>query len=568
MEDLVAPSEIVIEGEHAVIALRDWSPESYRRYVRIKGRLSTYDVRAPFRRRGPAVTPALVCPVGDLAALGITPPSADLADTAHPAMFEDQRWVLDLALRRKRFAVFAEAGWGKTLTFLAWARAVVRLTGRPVLIVVPLKVYRQTFDEAARWFPELALRDLRAEKLTVQAWLDAAPAEIGVVNVDAFRADMAPLDGLGGLVLDESSILKNMAGRIRNALARAVRPVEYRLAASATPAPNDLAEYVSHALFVGAVKDHKEFFADFFDADGAGGWHLRPHAREAFFRFMASWSVWMRHPERYGFPARLGGVPAPVFEDIHVEPTREQRAEAAAFRSGGSLFLESVGVVGRSKLAQIARGFIYEKSGSRTVARQIPSEKPAAVAACVAKHPGERAIVWVAFDEEARLVAEALTAAGRRPFVIDGATSDDDFAAALRAVNAHDPEGPDTLVAKPATMGFGVNLQGTSVVVFSGVGDSFEQDYQALRRSFRYGQMRPVHCYYVVAPFERAMLDNCRAKRRAWGEQTDAMERAFVAAQSHELARLRGALTVHEDRTAFALSPADLHALASIGAAP
>lgn len=571
MAPLVDPGTVRVEGDVAVIPLGDWSPESYRRFVAVKGRLSTYDVRGSFRRRGPAVQPELVCPVGDLAALGIAPPACAADGAAHAEMFEDQRWVLDLALRRKRFALFAEAGWGKTITQIAFARAAARITGKPALVVCPLAVYTQTQEEHRHWWPgDPPLRGLRAEGLDVPTWLagEHALGEVAIVNTDAFRAEMPALDGLGCLVLDESSILKNMAGRIRNAITRAVRPVEYRLACSATPAPNDLEEYVSHALFVGAVKDHKEFFADYFDADGAGGWHLRPHAREAFFRFMASWSVWLRAPERYGFPARLGGIPRPVFLDVAVELTPEQQRESLAFRRGGSLFLESTGVVERSKLAQIARGFLYEKAGSKTIARAIPSEKPAAVARAVAAHPGERAIVWVAFDEEARIVAEALAAAGLRAFVVDGSTPDDARAAAVRAVNAHDPAGPDVIVAKPATMGFGVNLQGTSVVVFSGVSDSFEQDYQALRRSFRYGQSRTVHCYYVVTPIERAMLDNVRAKRRAWGEQTDAMEGAFVAAQSHELARHRGELTVHEGRTAFRLSPADLSALARLNPCP
>ena len=567
---LVDPAAVTVEGDLARIDLGDWSLQSYRRFVQIKGRLSTYDVRDAFRRGGlrdhGPVRPQLVSPVGDLAALGVAPPRpAGSQDPAHPAMFEDQRWVLELALRRKRFALFAEAGWGKTLTLLAFARAAVALAGKPVLVVVPLAVYGQTFEEWAHWWPGEALpRNLRAESLDVRAWVAEGRPEVGVVNVDAFRAEGPALDGLGGFVLDESSILKNMAGRIRTAITKAVRPVEYRLACSATPAPNDLEEYVSHALFVGAVKDHKEFFADFFDADGAGGWHLRKHAREAFYRFMASWSVWMRRPERYGFPARLGGIPAPIFADVDVEPTPEQQAEAKAFRRGGSLFLESTGVVERSKLAQISRGFLYERRGGKTVARPIPSRKPDAVAACVARHPEARAIVWVAFDEEARIVAEALARVGRRSFAIDGSTSDGARAAAVRAINAHDPAGPDVLVAKAATMGFGVNLQGASVVVFSGVGDSFEQDYQSLRRAFRYGQTRTVHCYYVVTPFERAMLDNVRQKRAAWAEQTDAMEEAFVAAQSHELARHRGELRVDEDRTAFALSAADLAALAAL----
>lgn len=558
--------EVTAEGRRAALYLADHSLPSYEAFLRIKGALPRYDMEAPFRRggawKGPEGRPRLTCGVADLAALGLDVGAllGGASDDAAP-LFPDQRWVLDLALGHEGFAVFAEAGWGKTAVQLAFAREVARRTQMPVLISAPLNVVPQTIAEHARFWPAgPQVENVRDVPGGVRAWINARVGEgaVGAVNTDAFKKDV-DLTGLGGFVLDESSVLKAMAGVTRNNLVRAVQAVRYRLACSATPAPNDLDEYVSHALFVGAIRAHKEFFADYFDADGEGGWHLRPHAREAFFRFMASWSVWMRHPERYGFEARLGGVPTPVFVDVEVEPTREQSEAARDHRKEGSLFLDSVGVVKRSKLAQISRGFLYEKDLSgRTVARAIPSAKPGAVARCVAAHPGERAVVWVTFDEEARLIAEALAAVGRFPVVVDGSTNEADRVAAVASIN--DGGAVDTLIAKPTTMGFGINLQGASVVVFSGVGDSFEQDYQALRRAFRYGQRRTVHCYYVVTPFERAMLDNCRRKRSDWEAQTEAMELAFVRATEHH----RGVAPPASDRTAYALSPADRAALGAI----
>ena len=385
--------DVVIEGSRAMLALPDYSLASYQRFVAVKAALPRYDVVDPFPRHALAARPRVVFDALDLASLGVAPARPAEAVEEPAPLFDDQRWVLETAFARGRFAVFAEAGWGKTPTQLALARAATRRTGLPSLVIAPLSVVPQTAAEWRRFWPgEPPLVDVRAAG-GVRAWLDSDPGPVvGIVNVDAFRKAV-DLSGLGCIALDESSCLKNMAGVTRNVLVRAVAPVPYRFAFSATPAPNDLEEYVSHALFLGVIKQHKEFFADYFDTDGEGGWHLRPHAREAFYRFMSTWSVWMRRPERYGFPARLGGVPGVEFEDVEVPLTDAQRAESAGHRKPGSLLLDEVGVVKRSKLAQVSRGFVYEGEGAARRARRIESLKPAAVASWVASHHGERAVV-------------------------------------------------------------------------------------------------------------------------------------------------------------------------------
>jgi hypothetical protein len=461
-----------------------------------------------------------------------------------------------VALRRRRFAIFAEAGWGKTLAQLAWAREVARRTGGKVLLVAPLAVVRQTIREHAKFFPgEPPPENLREFPGLLSAWAAAPGAPpLGIVNVDVFRRPV-DLAGVAGLVLDESSVLKQAAGKIRNHLVVAVRGLAYRLACSATPAPNDLDEYVSHALFLGACDSHKEFFADFFSSDGEGGWRLRSYAADAFYEWMASWSIWIRDPASYGFPARLGAVPAPIFKDVEVEPTPEQAAVAGRFRPTRGLFFDQLGVVKRGKLAQIARGFLYE--GTQITA--IPSRKPAAVADAVGAHPGERAVVWVTFDEEGAILARELAARGLRVALVSGKTPEAARDAAVEGLSTGEV---DVLIAKPATMGFGLNLQAASVCVFSGVSDSFERDYQALRRLFRFGQTRAVHCYYVVTPYERAMLDNVARKRGAWLAQAAAMEAAYARAAGADLAAYRGRAPVAR-RPRAELSPLDRAALAA-----
>lgn len=539
-----------IEGETARVVLPDFGLESYRTLVSLKSRLPRIDVD------GASIT----FPAADLARLGLDVRAAlggyDAPDA--DALFDDQRYVVDVALRRRRFAVFALTGWGKTAAQLAWARDAARRTARKALIIAPLRVLAQTIEEhTARFGPDSTPPvDVRAVGL--RAWLDDDTAHpVGVVNVDVFRKAQ-DLRGLGAIALDESSILKNAAGVLRNNLCAAAHGVEYRSAWSATPAPNDLDELVSQALFIGAIRSHKEFFADFFTSDSKGGWELRAYAKEAFYSFLASWSIWIGNPATYGFAPRFDSIPAPVYRDVRVEATPAQAEAARAHRKVGSLFLDGIGVVKRGKLAQISRGFEYYEKGA---SRAIPSGKPAAVADAVCAHPGERAVVWVTFDEEGKILRRELESRGRVVALVDGSMSDDASAEAVRHIQAGTA---DVLIAKPRTFGYGLNLQAASVVVFSGVSDSFEQDFQAVRRCLRFGQKKPVQVYYVVTDYEMPMLNNVRRKRAAWEEQSVEMERAYLAALGEDLASYRGQRGDGAPRARALLTDKDTAALSAI----
>jgi superfamily II DNA or RNA helicase len=549
MRSVFGNAAVIVDGEVALAELPDFSLASYRTYIKLKAAVPRFKVEGR----------TLLFQAAELRRLGLDagPANEEIAPATLAPLFEDQRYVLDVALRRRRFAVYAECGWGKSALQLAWGREVHRRTGGRVLIVAPIQVVRQTISEHAKFWPgERPPENLRDRKGGLSGWLaDPHAAPLAVVNVDIFRKAV-DLAGVVAVVLDEASILKQAAGRLRNNLVNAVRGLTWRLACSATPAPNDLDEYVSQALWIGACDSHKEFFADYFSSDGEGGWRLRSYARGRFYEWMASWSIWIRDPANYGFPARLGGIPAPVFRDIHVPATPEQVEASKRYRKQGALFLDEVGVVKRAKLAQLSRGFLYE--GDEVL--EIPSRKPAAVADAVCAHPGERAVVWVSFNEEGARVAAELRLRGLRVANVTGETSEDDREAAVAGVNGGTL---DVLVAKPRMLGFGTNLQGASVVVFSGVGDSFEADYQALRRCFRYGQTRRVTCYYVFTDFEKALVSNVARKRAAWLAQAEAQERAYLEASGADLAGYRGEVAAKADRTDYELSDNDRAVLAA-----
>ena len=550
---------VTVDGPRASITLPDYSLASYRRFITIKSALPRVEVDHRTR--------TLTCHVADLSRLGLDVRllAAGWEPDGTP-LYPDQAYVLDVALRRRRFDIFARCGWGKTIVLWAWARAVAARTGRKVLVVCPMSVLRPHLAEFARFWPGWPLpTNLREHDGGLDAWLaDPLVTGLAIVNTDAFRKPRN-LSSLGGVVLDESSSIKQAGGVLWRNVATSFRPVEYRLFCTATPAPNDVREYAAQALGVGAIDTHKEFFADFFDNAEDMGWVLRPHAKAAFYSFMASWSIWIRDPSTYGFPARCKPIPDPIFVDLEVSLTPEQECEARAIRAAKtrkgqvSLFHEDVGIATQTKLSQVSRGFLYEGDAVRA----IPSKKADVVADAVARHArsGERAVVWVQFNEESALITAALRKRELRVCEVTADTSDAEQFEAIEAINAGFL---DCLVAKPSTMGFGVNLQGASVCVFSGITHSFEQDHQAFSRVYRDGQTRSVTCYYVVTPLEAGMLANVRAKRSTWLADASEMERAYRDAMTADLEVYRGAVTQGAQRTRHQLSEADRAALGAL----
>ncbi len=550
---------VTVDGPRASITLPDYSLASYRRFITIKSALPRVEVDHRTR--------TLTCHVADLSRLGLDVRllAAGWEPDGTP-LYPDQAYVLDVALRRRRFDIFARCGWGKTIVLWAWARAVAARTGRKVLVVCPMSVLRPHLAEFARFWPGWPLpTNLREHDGGLDAWLaDPLVTGLAIVNTDAFRKPRN-LSSLGGVVLDESSSIKQAGGVLWRNVTTSFRPVEYRLFCTATPAPNDVREYAAQALGVGAIDTHKEFFADFFDNAEDMGWVLRPHAKAAFYSFMASWSIWIRDPSTYGFPARCKPIPDPIFVDLEVSLTPEQECEARAIRAAKtrkgqvSLFHEDVGIATQTKLSQVSRGFLYEGDAVRA----IPSKKADVVADAVARHArsGERAVVWVQFNEESALITAALRKRELRVCEVTADTSDAEQFEAIEAINAGFL---DCLVAKPSTMGFGVNLQGASVCVFSGITHSFEQDHQAFSRVYRDGQTRSVTCYYVVTPLEAGMLANVRAKRSTWLADASEMERAYRDAMTADLEVYRGAVTQGAQRTRHQLSEADRAALGAL----
>lgn len=250
-------------------------------------------------------------------------------DVLNPALFQWQRDIVRWALKRGKAAIFSDCGTGKTLMELCWAEQVALHTDRPVLILAPPAVSRQTVDEARKF-------NINARLCSGQG--DIAPgAGIYVTNYEKLHKFNPDL--FGGVVADESSILKAYDGKTRNQIIAAFRHTPYRLAGTATASPNDFMELGNHSEYLG-VMSHTEMLATFFVHDGGdtSKWRLKGHAVGEFWKWVCSWAILLRRPSDLGYDDD-GFVLPPIHRHQH-EVSVEHQAETPS--EGAQMYLFAV----------------------------------------------------------------------------------------------------------------------------------------------------------------------------------------------------------------------------------
>lgn len=456
-----------------------------------------------------------------------------------PHLFDYQRWIVDRALTNKRFAVWADTGLGKGPMLLEWCRQVVHLTGRRVLILEPLAVIPQLLQEARRFYGDALPIERIETREVLAAWCQGASPAIGIVNPEKFIPGIMPeLRYLGGLAFDESSTLKSGGGVIKWNLIHSARGIEYKLSCTATPAPNEAMEYASQASFLEKLRTEGEILWTYFTRDKAGDWRVKPHARDAFYRFMADWSIYLRDPSHFGWQDILATLPDPEIREYRLEITDVQRELMYGFiaKKGGGLFADDrMGVTERSKLSQLAKGFLYDTQGKTRAAARIPSLKPAFIADLVRADvtDGRQVLVWTVFDEETEIVVEELAGSGIVVDSLSGKSSDGQRLATLERFRGGETQ---VLISKPSLLGYGMNFQFCRSMVFSGFDDSFERMYQAIRRAYRFGQTDVVRVHIPYVPeLEGLMWTNVQRKQTQFDEDTAICEANYRAALAVDL---------------------------------
>jgi hypothetical protein len=382
-----------------------------------------------------------------------------------------QRDIVIWALRRGRAAIFAGTGLGKTLMELVWSDHVSRHTGKPVLIFAPLAVTAQHGREAAKF-------GLHGRIVTKQSDCDAG----GACITNYQKIDHFDLSKFGGVVLDESSILKSTNGHYRTRLIQECAVIPFRLAATATPAPNDFMELGNHAEFCG-IMSYTDMLATFFVHDGGDTqkWRLKGHAEDTFWKWMASWSVMVRKPSDLGYDDTGYDLP-PLIQHQH-----------------------TVGVEYRPSLET---GFLFPME-ARSMSERISARRDTVVervrqAAALTPKDGPF-VWWCNLNSESEALTRAI------PGAVETKGSDSDEVKERKITDFIEGR-VRVLVTKAGVCGFGLNFQFCSNTGFVGLNDSFEQVFQAVRRFWRFGQTKSVNVHFIAAETEGAVVANIKRK--------------------------------------------------------
>lgn len=381
----------------------------------------------------------------------------------HPILHDWQARGVAWAVKSGRAALFWDCGMGKTLAQVEWSRQ----SADTALIVTPLSVAQQTVREAGK---------IDCPARYVRSSAEVTGPGVWVTNYE--MVDRFDPDAFGAVVLDESSILKSYDGATRSMLISHFARVPYRLACTATPAPNDVAELTNHAEFLG-VASRAEMLAAYFINDEKS-WRLKGHAAAAMWDWMSGWAMALRRPSDIGGDDT--GYDLPELRIVtHLLPVNTAPE--------GQLFATELGgVSGRAKVRR------------DTMASRV--ERAAELAG-----DGDQWIIWCGLNDEADTAAALIDGAVN----VSGSWPPDKKADALLAF----ADGAiRVLVTKPSIAGFGMNFQGCARMAFVGLSDSYEQYYQAIRRSWRYGQTRDVEAHIVLSELEAAIAENVARKER------------------------------------------------------
>ena len=381
------------------------------------------------------------------------------------SLFEFQNAIVKWACARGRAAIFADCGLGKTAMQLSWAN---NISGN-VLILAPLAVAEQTVREGIKF------------GINVNYCRSQSEVADGVTIANYEMLEHFDESKFQGIVLDESSILKSFDGKTRNLIIDKFIKTPFKLACTATPAPNDHMELGNHAEFLG-IMSRTEMLATFFVHDGGetSKWRLKGHAESDFWRWVCSWAVNIRKPSDIGFSD--DGYNLPELRMHHHICQVDKPSDGFLFPVQASTLQERI----------VAR-------------RDSIDDRIKKAAEIIMKNPDDQWLIWCNMNAESEGIARAI----KNAIEIKGSDKREHKTKSMMGFSSKDVQ---IIVTKPSVAGFGMNWQNCNKVMFLGLSDSYEQFYQALRRCWRFGQKNEVDCYIITAETEGATLSNIKRK--------------------------------------------------------
>ena len=369
-------------------------------------------------------------------------------------LFDFQKYIVQKALEKGRYAIFAECGLGKTLMQLEWANQVSKHTQKPVLILAPLAVVGQTIQEGNKFNIDVKKADMTN-----------GMSHSGIYATNYEQLDNIDVSFFGGVVLDESSILKSFDGKMKMMLLDKFIETPYKLCCTATPSPNDHMELANHSEFLGAMS-YTEMLAMFFVHDGGetSKWRLRKHAQKDFWNYVLSWSIAIDNPKTFGFKSDGYDLPEINYIEHHVNVESD------------SLDLFGEAVVSATDL---------HRDLKKTINQRINK------ALDIIGDSNEQWIIWGLQNQETDSVSKLI------PDSVNVQGSDKPDVKANNLLRFAD-ECYQTLVTKTKIASFGMNYQNCHNMIFLSYNFGFEQFYQAVRRCYRFGQKEAVNVHLLI----------------------------------------------------------------------
>lgn len=391
----------------------------------------------------------------------------------HDDLFDFQKDIVRWALAKGRAAIFADCGLGKTFMQLEWANQIHERTGEDILILAPLSVAAQTANEGKKF------------GIKVKVCESQEDVEPGISITNYEKLDKFVSSKFIGIVLDESSILKSFTGKIRNQIIDNFAKTEYKLACTATPAPNDYMELGNHSEFLG-VMTRAEMLSMYFVHDGGNTskWRLKKHAESIFWQWMASWAVFVDNPNNLGYEVEGFDLPRLNVHELIVD--------------GDEPSTETLTLTERRR------------------ARRESLELRCQAAADLVNSNDEQWLVWCDLNDESKRLHELC----EESWEIKG--PDKPKYKSETMIDFSNDE-IKCLVTKPSIAGFGMNWQNCHNMIFVGLSDSYEQFYQAVRRCWRFGQQHEVNVYIVISAKEGCVKENIERKKLDAKKMQDAM---------------------------------------------
>lgn len=395
----------------------------------------------------------------------------------NPALFDFQKQIVQRALKVGRYAIFADTGLGKTIMQLAWADEVVRHTNKPVLILAPLAVSGQTIEEGLKFNIEVIKFNSQTE------------SKIYITNYEQLE-NINP-EIFSGIVLDESSILKNFNGKTKELILDMFKNTQYKLACTATPSPNDLMELGNHSEFLNYMS-RNEMLSMYFIHDGGdtSKWRLKNHAKKEFYSWIGSWATVITNPADMGFKEEGIKFQLPELNYFEQKVITDKK-------DNGLLFNES---------AVNATDFNKELRETKEIRLNKVKD-------IIDKYPDDYFIIWINQNEEGDYLKSILKGYDYREVRGSDKTEDKeknllDFAQKKYKL----------LITKGKIAGQGMNFQHCHNQIFSALDFSFEKLYQSVRRSYRFGQKEKVNIFLITTDTMQNVVDIIHQKEKIFTE--------------------------------------------------